>query len=43
MKTVNISHDTLNIQDLVCQHMSCKNVNAKQKEFINKSNEMYKF
>lgn len=34
MKTVNISHDTLNIQDLVCQHMSCKNVNAKQKEFI---------
>ena len=31
MKTCNIFHDNLNIQDLVCQHMSCKNVNAKKK------------
>jgi hypothetical protein len=33
MKTRNIFHDKLTIQDLVCQHMSCKNVNAKKKEF----------
>lgn len=34
MKTCNIFHDNLNVQDLVCRHMSCKNVNAKKKEFI---------
>lgn len=33
MNTCNIYHDRLNIQDLVCQHMSCKNVNAKKKEY----------
>ena len=31
MQTVNIFHDKLNIQDLVCQHMSFKNVNAKKR------------
>ena len=31
MKTCNIYHDKLNVQDLVCQHMSCTNVNAKKK------------
>jgi hypothetical protein len=34
MKTCNLYHDKLNVQDLVCQHMSCNNVNAKKKEFI---------
>ena len=34
MKTINIYHDTLTIQDLVCHHMSCTNVNAKKKEYI---------
>ena len=33
MKTCNIHHDNLNIQDLSCQHMSFKNVNAKKKEY----------
>ena len=34
MKTCNIFHDDLNIQDLNCQHMSCTNVNAKKKEYV---------
>ena len=34
MKTVNIFHDTLSIQDLVCQHMSCKNVIALNQQVI---------
>ena len=34
MKTKNTFHDKLDCQSLVCQHMSCKNVNAKKKEFI---------
>ena len=34
MKTCNISHDYLDIEDLNCQHNSCKNVNAKKKEYI---------
>jgi hypothetical protein len=34
MKTCNIFHDDLNIQDLDCQHMSCNNVNAKKKEYV---------
>ena len=34
MKTCNIFHDKLNIKHLVCQHMSCKNVNAKKKEYL---------
>ena len=33
MKTRNIFHDYLNIQDLDCHHMSCKNVNSKKKEY----------
>ena len=31
MHTADISHDTLSIQDLACQHISCTNVNAKRK------------
>ena len=34
MKTCNIFHHDLNVQDLGCQHTSCKNVNAKKKEYI---------
>ena len=33
MQTCNFTHDELKIQDLGCQHMSCKNVNAKKKEY----------
>jgi hypothetical protein len=33
MQTCNFTNDKLNIQDLGCQHMSCKNVNAKKKEY----------
>jgi len=33
MKLSNYYHDKLTIQDLGCQHMSCKNVNAKKKEY----------
>ena len=33
MKLTKYYHDKLNIQDLGCQHMSCKNVNAKKKEY----------
>jgi len=34
MQTCNVNHDELKIQDLGCQHMSCKNVNAKKKEYV---------
>lgn len=34
MKTCNQFQDKLNVRELVCQHMSCTNVNAKKKEFI---------
>jgi len=33
MQTCNLYHDKLAIQDLGCQHMSCKNVNSKEKEY----------
>ena len=33
MNTTNIFHDKLCIQDLSSQHMSCKNVNAKKKDY----------
>ena len=33
MQTCNFFHDNLTIQELDCQHMSCKNVNAKKKEY----------
>jgi len=33
MQTCNLHHDKLNIQDLGCQHMSCKNVNVAEKEY----------
>ena len=35
MNISNISHDKLNIDDLTCQHKSCKNVNSKNKEYVN--------
>jgi hypothetical protein len=34
MHTADISHDTLSIQNLACQHVSCTNVNAKKKDYI---------
>ena len=34
MQTVNQFNDTIQLHTLGCQHMSCKNVNAKQKEYI---------
>ena len=33
MNTSDLYHDKVNIQDLSCQHMSCKNVNDKKKEY----------
>ena len=33
MKLNNYDHDKLTVQDVGCQHMSCKNVNAKKKEY----------
>lgn len=33
MQTCNFFHENLTIQELDCQHMSCKNVNAKKKEY----------
>tara|TARA_B110001469_G_C9622835_1_gene310611 strand:+ start:542 stop:1144 length:603 start_codon:yes stop_codon:yes gene_type:complete len=33
MKLSNNYHDNISIQDLGCQHMSCKNINAKKKEY----------
>jgi hypothetical protein len=33
MKTCNLFHDNLTIDSLGCKHMSCKNVNAKKKEY----------
>ena len=34
MQTANQFHDTIQLDTLGCQHISCKNVNAKQKEYI---------
>ena len=34
MKTRNLFQDQLHVTNLVCQHMSCTNVNSKKKEFV---------